>query len=70
MEARKLNVVSSLHSSFIINNETLSARVDRVRQWDALGILKKYWNNNSVNVGEFVNYVKDKSQNISAYLPG
>ena len=64
-----MNVVSSLHSSLIKNNETLSARLDRVRQWDAFGILKKYLNNNSVNVGDFVNYVKDKTQNISAYIP-
>lgn len=66
IEARKLGA-SKLDPSFIINNETLAASVNRVRQWDAFGIIKRYWNNNS-NVENLVNYVKGKTPNISAYI--
>lgn len=66
IEASKLEL-SKLHPNLIINNDTLSAGMDRVRQWDAFGIFKRYWSNNS-NVEGFVNYVKGKTQNISGYV--
>ena len=72
IEARKLNS-SKLHPSVLLQNEALQTKAAGETpaqmsgsKWDAFGFFKTYWNKNSY-VGDFVSYLKDKTQNITVY---
>lgn len=68
LEVRKLNV-SRLHSSPITESYyvlTSIAGPSQTPKWDAVGFFKTYWNNNSY-VGDFLKYLKDKTQNMIGY---
>ena len=70
LEARKVNT-SRLYPSVLIKREDSTATVlgpTRIlsSKWDAFnGIFKTYWNNRSY-VGDFVNFLKDKTLNMTS----
>lgn len=73
IEARKLNS-SRQHLNLVVQNGALELTVASKEKpqsvghkWDAFGIFKTYWNNNSY-AGHFVKYFKDKTLNITAYV--
>ena len=66
IEARKFQL-SQLGSRSRVDNETLLE--SNFRQLDAFGLFKTYWSNKS-NVEVLMNYVKGRTRNISAYIPG
>lgn len=67
LEVRKLNA-STLHSSPITESYVLTsiAGPSQTLKWDDVGFFKTYWNNNSY-VGNFLNYLKDKTLNMIGY---
>ena len=69
IEAKKFAMykLSKLDPRSMADNGTLLAR--NFRRFDALGLFKTYWNNNS-NVEGLLNYVKSRARNISAKIPG
>ena len=67
IEARKFELTKLGSMSTGIDNETLLS--SNFRQLDALGLFKTYWNNKS-NVEDLVNYLRGRTRNISAYIPG
>lgn len=69
IEAKKfdLSKLSKLGPGSMVDNGTLLAR--NFRRFDALGLFKTYWNNNSA-VEDLLNYVKRRTQNISSNIPG
>ena len=73
VEARKLNT-SRLNPSLMMQNEGLESTAASKEppqvwgsKWDAFGFFRTYWSKNSY-VEDFMNYLKDKTVNITAYV--